>query len=108
MKRRGVEVDVFNLNKIKAYSYAERNKNVIYEKDNFKVRIIELPPNGKMPQCDMATNVIFYVIKGLAQIKVNKKKETIEKGQVLITEPSTLSMKTKNGVKIMAIQIKRI
>jgi len=53
----------------------------------------------------MLSYVIFYVIKGIAEAKVNQEKIILKEGQCLITEPATLSMKTKEGVKMMGIQI---
>jgi len=98
-------MEVFDLKKIKAYQYAERDKNILYSQSNFKVRIIELPPNGEMPTCEMDSYVIFYALKGEVDIDINQKKKILSEGQCLITEPATLSMKTKNGVKILGIQI---
>ncbi len=96
---------VFDFNKIRAYPHEQRDRNVLFMNNDFKVRIIELPPSSEMPRCDMAANVIFYVVKGMAQVTVNEKKETIKKGQCLITETATISMKTQGGVKIIGIQI---
>lgn len=70
-----------------------------------KARIIELPPGGEMPTCEMLSYVIFYVIKGTAEAKVNQEKIILKEGQCLITEPATLSIKTQEGVKMMGIQI---
>jgi len=98
-------MEVFDFNKIKAYPYAKRDKNILYSERNFKVRIIELPPKGKMPECEMNSNVVFFIIEGDAQVKINDEQESITKGQCLITKPSTLSITTQSGVKIMAIQI---
>lgn len=53
----------------------------------------------------MASYVIFYVIEGTAEVRVNQEKITFKEGQCLITEPAALSMKTKSGVKIMGIQV---
>jgi mannose-6-phosphate isomerase-like protein (cupin superfamily) len=101
------KMKVFDLRTMEAQPYAQRDKNVFYRVEGFKARIIELPPGGEMPLCEMASHVIFYVVKGSAEVTVNEKMETIEEGQCLITEPATLSMKTKNGVKIMGIQVER-
>ena len=58
-----------------------------------------------MPTCEMASYVIFYVIKGTVEVRVNQEKVSIKEGQCLITEPATLSMRTNDGVKIMGIQV---
>ena len=98
-------MQLFNLKTMKSYPYEERDKNVFYKAKEFKARIIELPPGGEMPTCEMLSYVIFYVIKGTAEAKVNQEKIILKEGQCLITEPATLSMKTQEGVKIMGIQI---
>jgi len=98
-------MQVFNLKTMKSYPYEERDKNVFYKDRQFKTRIIELPPDGEMPICEMTSCVIFYVIKGTTEVKVNQEKTILKEGQCLITEPATLSMKTQNGVKMMGIQI---
>jgi len=96
---------IFNLKKMEVYPYKERDKNVFYKTEEFKIRIIELPSGGEMPDCEMDSYVIFNIIRGSAEVKVNGEKRIIKEGEVLITEPATLSMRTKEGVKIMGIQI---
>lgn len=98
-------MQVFNLKTIKSYPYEDRHKNVFYKAKEFKTRIIELPPGGEMPTCEMASYVVFYVIRGTAEVEVNQQKTILKEGQCLITEPATLTMKTQNGVKMMGIQI---
>jgi len=98
-------MQLFNLKTMKPSPYEERDKNVFYKAKEFKTRIIELPPGGEMPTCEMLSYVIFYVIKGTAKAKVNQEKIILKEGQCLITEPAILSMKTQDGVKMMGIQI---
>ena len=98
-------MQVFHLKTMVSYPYEEREKNVFYKAEEFKARVIELPPGGEMPTCEMVSYVVFYVLGGEAEVKVGQEKATIKEGQCLITEPATLSMKTGNGVKIMGIQI---
>jgi quercetin dioxygenase-like cupin family protein len=100
-------MQVFNLKEMKSFEYEERDKNVFYKTEEFKVRIIELPPNGKMPRCEMASYVIFTVIDGSVEVQVNQENAAIKEGQCLITAPATISMKTEDGVKIMGIQIEK-
>ncbi len=101
-------MQVFNLKAMKSYPYEERDKNVFYKAKEFKARIIELPPGGEMPTCAMVSYVIFYAIKGTAEVKVNQEKAILKEGQCLISEPATLSIKTQNGVTMMGIQIIKI
>jgi quercetin dioxygenase-like cupin family protein len=105
--RRAVNMQVFDLKEMKSFAYEERDKNVFYKTEEFKVRFIEIPPGGKMPSCEMASYVIFNIIEGSVEVQVNQKNTAIKEGQCLITAPATMSMKTEDGVKIMGIQIER-
>jgi mannose-6-phosphate isomerase-like protein (cupin superfamily) len=96
---------VFDLGEMKALPYEQREKNVFYQSKEFKTRIIELPPGGEMPSCEMVSHVIFFVLSGKAKVKVNNKTVVLKEKQCLITEPSTISMKTDNGVRLIGIQI---
>ena len=98
-------MQIFGVRGMSVYPYEERDKNVFYKAKEFKVRIIELPPGREMPTCEMASYVIFYVIKGSAEVTVNRQKVDIKEGQCLITEPATLSMRTKDGVRMMGVQV---
>ena len=99
---------VFDLNKLTSHPYEERDKNVFCQTQEFKTRIIELPPGGQMPVCEMASHVIFVVLDGEATVTVNSETVTIKEKQCLITEPATLSMKTTVGVRIMGVQIAKV
>ena len=96
---------VFDLDKMSALPYEQREKNVFYQAKEFKTRIVELPPGGEMPICEMASHVIFYVLNGEARVTVNSETIDLKEKQCLITEPATLSMKTETGVRLMGIQI---
>jgi quercetin dioxygenase-like cupin family protein len=98
-------MQVFDLKKLKAFPCEERDKNVFYKTKEFKARVIELSPEGEISACEMVSYVIFYVVRGSAEVTVNNKKALLTEGKCLITEPATLALKTKNGVKIMGIQI---
>lgn len=96
---------VFDLNKIAASPYEQREKNVFYQAKEFKTRIIELPPGGEMPICEMVSHVIFYVLNGEARVTVNSETVDLKEKQCLITEPATLSMTTEKGVRLLGIQV---
>jgi len=96
---------IFNFGDMSALPYEQREKNVFYQTKEFKTRIIELPPGGQMPTCEMSSHVIFYVLDGEARVTVNSKTVEIKEKQCLITEPATLSMTTVKGVRLMGIQI---
>lgn len=96
---------VFDLNEMEAFPYEQRDKNVFYQAKEFKARIVELPPRGEMPTCEMASYVIFYVLNGEAKVTVNSETVELNEKQCLVTEPATLSMTTERGVRLMGIQI---
>ena len=100
-------MQVFDLKEMKSFPYEERDKNVFYRAKEFKARIIELPSGGEIPTCKMESYVIFHVVSGAAEVSVNGEIAKLEKGQCLISEPATLSMKTKEGVRIMGIQVEK-
>ena len=98
---------MFDLDEMTAHPYEEREKNVFYQAKEFKTRIIELPPGGRIPLCEMAEHVIFYVLNGEARLSVNSEAVILKEKQCLITEPATISIKTERGAKLMGIQIAR-
>jgi len=96
---------VFDLARMTAYPYEQRERNVFYQVGEFKARIIELPPGGRMPDCDMASHVIFCVLEGQAQVWVNGRELTLQQNHCLVTEPATLSMTSEQGVRMLGIQV---
>ncbi len=50
--------EVYDLKTMVVHPYQEREKNVFYQAKEFKVRIIQLPPGGAMPPCEMKSHVI--------------------------------------------------
>jgi len=96
---------VFDLSEMKAFPYEQRERNVLYQSKEFKTRIVDLPPGGEMPTCEMASHVIFYVLNGEVRLSVNSETVEIKEKQCLITEPATLSMTTEKGVRLMGIQV---
>lgn len=96
---------IFDLANMPSYPYAERHKNIFFQKDEFKARIIDLKPGEAIPTCEMTSYVLFYVISGSATVRVNDETAELAAGQCLITEPATLSMTGENGVRIMGVQI---
>jgi len=98
---------IFELDEMKVFSYEQREKNVFYQTKEFKTRIIELPPGGQMPVCEMESHVIFFVLNGEVKVTVNSESAELKEKQCLITEPATLSMKTIGGVRILGVQIQK-
>ncbi len=100
-------MEVFDFNKITGFPYSERHKNVLYRSDEYKIRVIDLPENGKMPECEMATHVVFVVMQGNVDIMVNGKEYNLSEKQIMISDPAVFSMKTSDGAKLMGIQIQK-
>jgi len=96
---------VFDLTEMKIFPYEDREKNVFYQAEGFKTRIIELPAGGKMPLCKMSEHVIFVVLDGEVTVEVNSEKMRLREKHCLVTEPADLSMQTQKGVRILGIQI---
>lgn len=97
---------IFDMMKLEAFSYEQREKNVFFQSDTFKIRIIELKPGQSMPKCKMDCYVLFYIVKGEVEIMKNDHLATLKENQVFITEPALLAMETKKGARIMGVQIK--
>lgn len=98
-------MQIFNLDFINTFPYEERDRNVFFKSKEFKTRIISLSPGEKIPECEMASYVIFIVLEGQVNVKVNKDEAILVKNQCLITEPSSISMQSINGARIVGIQI---
>jgi len=96
-------MQIFNLKTMKVSPPEEKGKNVFYKSDALKARLTELPAGGTIPECQMETHVLFYVIDGEARVTVNEEETFIKEGQCLITPPATVSMKTDTGVRVLGI-----
>ena len=99
---------VFDFTEMTAHSYEEREKNVFFQAKEFKTRIIDLPPGGQMPTCEMSSHVIFYALDGKVKVTVNSESVALKEKQCLITEPATVSMETEDGARLLGIQIEAI
>jgi len=95
----------FDMAQMDAHEYGQREKNVFYETPEFKMRVIDLAPGQSLPKCEMASHVVFICIKGEAEVSVGEKKIPLSTGQGLVIEPSTVSMKTNTGARLLGIQI---
>lgn len=83
----------------------QKGAEVFYETEEFSGRIIELPPEGNIPPCEMDTYVMFYVIAGEAVVSVDDEETRLSQGMCMVTEPATLSMETQEGVRILGVQV---
>jgi quercetin dioxygenase-like cupin family protein len=97
---------IFDLMNLESEAYEKREKNVFFQNELFKTRIIDLKPGQRIPDCQMDCFVLFYVVQGEVQLRKNDETATLKENQVFITEPALLSMETRSGARLMGIQIK--
>lgn len=83
----------------------EENSEVFYEVEEFSGRVVELPPGGNMPPCEMDSYVMFYAIAGEATVTVDGEEARLQKGTSMVTGPATLSLETEKGVRILGVQV---
>lgn len=99
-------MEIFDLMNLKAQGYENRQVNVFFQNDLFKTRVIVLEAGEKIPECQMDSYVMFYVVKGEVFLRKNDESSVLKENQVFITEPAILSMETKSGTRLMGLQIK--
>jgi len=98
-------MEIFDVHAIKAFS--EKEKNVFYKTNEFKMRIIELDLNQELPDCEMKSYVIFFLIVGAVEVTVNSVKNILNEGQCLVSEPALFSMKAIENSRLVGIQINK-
>jgi quercetin dioxygenase-like cupin family protein len=98
---------IYDLNKMEAFPYEQRDKNVFFESRTFKTRLIVLQAGESIPECQMPSYVMFIVLKGEAIVTVDAKEAILPEGACLITEPAILELHSDRGVRILGIQIKK-
>jgi len=96
---------IFDIAGMQAYDYNQREKNVFHKAAGYKMRVIHLGPDGAMPECAMASHVIFVCIAGEAIVTVDGDTTAVSPGQCLVTGPAVVSMKTSGGAQLLGIQI---
>ena len=94
---------VFNLKDME--SNEDKAMNVVHNTQDFKIRLIELVPDGSIPPCEMTANVIFYVAEGKAEVTVNGEAVSLSEGQGIVSDPATISMKSSTGARLLGVQI---
>ena len=100
----------FDLRSMSAYPYEQRDKNVLYQAEAFKTRIIELKQGEKLPPdepCEMETYVIFYVVSGQIRLNIDNQYTEAGKDQCVISEPALYQMEALEQSKILGIQIQK-
>lgn len=98
-------MQIFDLMELEAEGYENRKVNVFFQNELFKTRVIVLGAGEKIPDCQMKSYVLFYVVKGEVLIKKNEESSLLKENQVLITGPALLSMETASGARLMGVQI---
>lgn len=99
-------MEIFDLVNMDAEGYKNRGVNVFYQNELFKTRVIVLNEGGKIPECQMDTYVMFYVVKGEVLVHKNTESTILKENQLFITEPALLSMESLKGARLLGIQIK--
>ena len=99
-------MEIVDLMNFAAQGYEKRQVNVFYQNDFFKARVIILEVGGKIPECQMDTYVMFYVVKGEVLLRKNDETSVLKENQVFITAPALLSMESKTGARLMGVQMK--
>lgn len=100
----------FNLRAIEAFPHEQRDKNVMYKADGFKVRIIGLQKGEKLPPdepCEMEDFVIFYLVSGKIGITIDGQYSELENDHCVISEPGSYQMEAKEHSKMLGIQISK-
>lgn len=97
---------IFDLMNLEVKGYEKRNVNVFFKNDIFKTRVIVLEAGGEIPECQMDSYVLFYVIKGEVFLNKNNESSILKENEVFISEPAVLSMESTKGARLMGVQIK--
>lgn len=97
--------EVFDLNTLPAYPWAERQKNVFATGPGFKTRIVELAPGEVQPACRMESSVIFVVLRGEVEVRVDGSSFVLDEGKCLVTAPATIEMSSTQGARLLGIQV---
>ncbi len=97
----------FDIKSLQTFPYSEREKNVFYQIEEFKMRIIELNENQELPECEMNSHVIFFLMKGKVEVTVNNVRTILTDGQCLVSEPAIFSMRAIEASRLVGIQINK-
>jgi quercetin dioxygenase-like cupin family protein len=100
-------MEIFDLHDIDVHPFEERDKNVLFQSETFKVRLIQVEAGGEIPPCAMAMNVIFCVLQGKGLITVNDQSNQVKPHSLIVAPPATISMKSNEGMRLLGIQITR-
>ncbi len=94
-----------DLKTLPAFPWAERQRNVFASGPGFKTRIVELAPGETQPSCRMESSVIFVVLRGEVEMRVDGSSFALDEGKCLVTAPATIEMNSTQGARLLGIQI---
>lgn len=98
---------IFNTKTLQAFPFSERHKNVFYQVDEFKMRIIELENGQQLPDCQMESYVVFSLVSGEMEVTVDNQKSLLKEGELLVSEPAKFSMQALKASRLVGIQINK-
>ena len=99
---------IFNTKTLQAFPFSERHKNVFFQVDEFKMRIIELESGQQLPDCQMVSYVVFSLISGEVEVIVDNEKTLLKEGELLVSEPAKFSMRALKASRLVGIQINEL
>ncbi|HAQ17905.1 MAG TPA: hypothetical protein DCR40_01575 [Prolixibacteraceae bacterium] len=98
---------IFDTKTLQAFPYSERQRNVFFQVDEFKMRIIELEKDQQLPECQMNSYVIFSLVSGEVEVIVDNQKSLLKEGELLVSEPAKFSMKATRASRLLGLQINK-
>jgi mannose-6-phosphate isomerase-like protein (cupin superfamily) len=98
-------MEIFELNESTVHPFEERGKNVLFQAETFKIRMIQVEAGGEIPPCAMQMNVIFCILEGSGVITVDGEPVQVRPHVLMVTPPATISMKSEDGMRVLGVQI---
>lgn len=98
-------MQVFDVSTINPGASERPANQVFFDSPAFSARVVALPPGGRMPDCEMSSYVLFFVLDGVVEVTADGESADLAAGQCLVSEPATLSMSSEAGARIMGIQV---
>jgi len=99
-------MNIIDIKELSVAGYEKRALNVFFENAFGKARSIVLEPNGSIPSCKMEWHVLFSVVEGEVVIQSDGASFPLHEGQVFSSEPTTLSMTSEKGARLLGVQIR--
>lgn len=96
---------IFDTKTLQAYPFSERQKNVFFQVEEFKIRIVEIESGQNLPDCQMNSYVVFSLVSGEVEVIVDNQKSLLKEGELLVSEPAKFSMKALKASRLVGIQI---